>query len=66
MITYNIGDSIVERDSKRKGKILDLLEEKNPNTGDITYSAVKVQFPDGETDWINTEKVSIMLIENSS
>ena len=64
-MTYNIGDSIVERDSKRKGKVLDLLEEKDSNTGNITYSAVKVQFPDGETDWINTEKVSIMLVENA-
>mgnify|MGYP003114618190 CR=1 FL=1 len=61
---YEIGDQIVERESKRRGTILDLLEERDSDTGNITYSAIKVQFPDGETDWVNTERVSMMLVEN--
>jgi hypothetical protein len=61
---YTIGDQIVERESKRRGNIIDILEERDSNTGEITYSAVKIKFPDGDSDWMNTDRVSLMLVEN--
>jgi|15BtaG_2_1085339.scaffolds.fasta_scaffold04276_3 hypothetical protein len=62
---FNIGDKIVELKSKRQGKVLDLVEERDTETGLITYAAVKVSFNENtETEWLTTDKVAIMLLEN--
>ena len=62
---FNIGDKVVSLESKRQGKVLDLIEERDVESGLITYSAVKISFDEGaETDWITTDKVAILLLEN--
>jgi len=62
---FNIGDKVVSLESQRQGKVLDLIEERDDESGLITYAAVKVSFDEGtETDWITTDKVAIMLLEN--
>ena len=62
MSGYNIGDKIVEVNSKRTGKIIDLVEERD-NEGNITYRSVKVQFEDGQSDWMTDDNVTTMLLE---
>jgi|TARA_Y100000034_G_C6759275_1_gene338037 hypothetical protein len=62
MSGYNIGDKIVEVNSKRTGKIIDLVEERD-NEGNITYRSVKVQFEDGQSDWMADDNVTTMLLE---
>ena len=62
---YNIGDSIIDRQSKRQGSVIDLVEERDSDTGAVTYSAVKIAFPDGQSEWVTSDKVSFLLIEDS-
>ena len=62
-MNYNIGDKVVEKQSKRTGKVIDLVEEFD-NEGNETYHAVKIQFEDGQTDWIPNNNVTVMLLEN--
>lgn len=59
---YDIGDKVIEKNSKRTGKILDSLKESDEN-GVVTYSAVKLQFTDGVVEWINTDMVGVLLLE---
>jgi|TARA_R110002096_G_scaffold220563_1_gene409136 hypothetical protein len=59
---YDIGDKVIEKNSKRTGKILDSLKESDEN-GTVTYSAVKLQFTDGVVEWINTDMVGVLLLE---
>ena len=54
---------MVEKQSKRSGKVIDLVEEFD-NEGNETYHAVKIQFEDGQTDWIPNNNVTVMLLEN--
>ena len=63
-MNYNIGDKVVEKHSRRTGKIIDLVEEFD-NEGNESYCAVKIQFEDGQSDWIPNNNVTIMLLENS-
>jgi hypothetical protein len=60
-MNYNIGDKVVEKQSKRSGKVIDLVEEFD-NEGNETY--IKIQFEDGQTDWIPNSNVTVMLLEN--
>ncbi len=64
MSSYDIGDKVVEKHSKRTGKVIDLNEEFD-DEGHKTYSSIKIQFKDGQTDWITEENVTTMLLENS-
>ena len=62
---YNIGDKVVDRTSQRTGKVIDLVEEFDTN-GNKTYCSVKVCFDnDGQSDWIPSDSVSIMLLEEN-
>ena len=61
---FGIGDKVVEKQSKRTGKITDLVEEHD-NEGNITYRSVKIQFEDGQTDWMPDEDVAVMLLEDA-
>ena len=63
-MSYNIGDKVVEKHSKRTGKVIDLVEEFD-NEGNESYCAVKIQFEDGQSDWISNDNITIMLLENS-
>lgn len=62
MSKYGIGDTVVEVASKRTGKVTDLVEEYD-NEGNITYRSVKIQFEDGQSDWIADDNVTTMLLE---
>lgn len=64
MSNYNIGDKIIDKESKRQGKIIDIVEETNTE-GKITYAAAKIMFESGESDWINNDRISIMLVEEN-
>ena len=64
MSNYDIGDKVVEKHSKRAGKVMDLIEEFD-DEGHKTYGSIKIQFNDGQTDWITEENVITMLLENS-
>jgi len=64
MSSYNIGDKVVEKESKRTGKIVDLVEERDLE-GNITYRSVKILFEDGQKDWIPDDNIAIMLLENN-
>tara|TARA_Y100000310_G_scaffold140235_1_gene139606 strand:- start:5 stop:199 length:195 start_codon:yes stop_codon:yes gene_type:complete len=64
MSSYNIGDKVVEKESKRTGKIVDLVEERDLE-GNITYRSVEIQFEDGQKDWISDDGIAIMLLENN-
>ena len=59
---YGIGDKVVEKQSKRTGKITDLVEEHD-NEGNITYRSMKIQFEDGQSDWVADDNVTTMLLE---
>ena len=61
---FGIGDKVVEKQSKRTGKVTDLVEEHD-NEGNITYRSVKIQFEDGQTDWMPDEDVAVMLLEDA-
>ncbi len=62
---FSIGDKVVSLESQRQGKVLDLVEERDNESGLITYAAVKISFDEGaETDWVTTDKVAIMLLED--
>ena len=65
MSSYSIGDKVVEKHSKRTGKVTDLVEEFD-NEGHKTYCSVKIQFEDGQTDWITEDNVTTMLLEKNS
>jgi len=62
MSKYDIGNKVVEKQSKRTGKIIDLVEEHD-SEGNITYRSLKIQFEDGQSDWISDDNVAIMLLE---
>ena len=62
-MNYNIGDKVVEKQSKRPGKVIDLVEEFD-NEGNETYRAIKIQFEDGQADWISNDNVTVMLLED--
>tara|TARA_Y100000296_G_scaffold77365_1_gene98937 strand:+ start:842 stop:1036 length:195 start_codon:yes stop_codon:yes gene_type:complete len=64
MSSYNIGDKVVEKASKRTGEIIDLVEERDLE-GNITYRSVEIQFEDGQKDWISDDGIAIMLLENN-
>jgi len=59
---YGIGDKIIEKQSKRMGKVTDLVEEHDSD-GNISYRSVKVQFEDGQSDWITDDNITTMLLE---
>ena len=59
---YDIGNKVVEKKSKRTGKIIDLVEEFD-SEGNITYRSVKIQFEDGQSDWVPDDNIAIMLLE---
>ena len=64
MSSYNIGDKVVEKESKRTGKIVDLVEEHDLE-GNLTYRSVKIQFEDGQNDWISDDSIAVMLLEDN-
>jgi hypothetical protein len=57
--TYNLGESVVHRGSKKMGKVVDAAD----STEDGTIESVKIQFEDGTTDWHSVSEVSKMLYE---
>jgi hypothetical protein len=57
--TYNLGESVVHRNSKKMGKVVDAAD----STEDGTTESVKIQFEDGSIEWHSTSAVSKMLYE---
>jgi hypothetical protein len=57
--TYNLGESVVHRNSQKMGKVVDAAE----STEDGITESVKIQFEDGSTDWHSVSEVSKMLYE---
>tara|TARA_Y100000034_G_scaffold12690_1_gene13327 strand:+ start:84 stop:305 length:222 start_codon:yes stop_codon:yes gene_type:complete len=58
---YNLGESVVHRNSKKMGKVVDAAD--TVENGITITEAVKVQFEDGSTEWHSTSAVSKMLYE---
>ena len=57
--TYDLGESVVHRNSKKMGKVVDAAD----STEDGTTESIKIQFEDGSTDWHSVDDVSKMLYE---
>ena len=57
--TYDLGESVVHRNSKKMGKVVDAAD----STEDGTTESIKIQFEDGSTDWHSVSEVSKMLTE---
>ena len=57
--TYELGESVVHRCSKKMGKVVDAAD----STEDGTTETVKIQFEDGLTEWHSVSEVSRMLYE---
>ena len=57
--TYDLGESVVHRNSKKMGKVVDAAD----STEDGTTESIKIQFEDGSTDWHSVSEVSKMLYE---
>ena len=55
--TYNLGESVVHRDSQKMGKVVDDVDISE----DGTTESVQVQFEDGTTEWYSINEVSKML-----
>ena len=63
MMKYSIGDKVIDSTSKRQGKIVDIVEEKD-NDGNVSYAAAKIKFESGESDWVNNDKIVFLLVED--
>ena len=59
---YDIGDKVVDKASMRMGTVIDLVEERDEE-GNITYLGAKMDFGDGQTDWVSGDNVAKMLVE---
>ena len=57
--TYDLGESVVHRNSKKMGKVVDAAE----STEDGTTESIKIKYEDGSTDWHSVSEVSKMLTE---
>jgi len=63
MIKYiKIGDKIVDSESMRMGTIVDLVEELDAD-GNMTYQSAKIDFSNGDIDWISGDRVTKLLLE---
>ena len=56
---YDLGESVVHRNSKKMGKVVDAAD----STEDGSTESVKVQFEDGSIEWHSIGEVSKMLYE---
>ena len=59
MEDYNLGESVVHRNSKKIGKVVDAAD----NQEDGSTESLKIQFEDGSTEWHSVSEVSKMLYE---
>ena len=57
--TYNLGESVVHRNTGKMGEVVDAAE----STEDGTTESIKIKFEDGSTDWHSISEVSKMLYE---
>ena len=57
--TYDLGESVVHRNSKKMGKVVDAAD----STEDGTTESIKIKFEDGSTEWHSVGEVSRMLYE---
>ena len=57
--TYDLGESVVHRNSQKMGKVVDAAESSE----DGTTESVEIQFEDGSTEWHSVSEVSKMLYE---
>ena len=62
---YDIGDKVVDKASMRMGTVIDLVEERDEE-GNITNLGAKMDFGDGQTDWVSGDNVAKMLVETES
>tara|TARA_Y100000034_G_scaffold111673_1_gene144966 strand:- start:4965 stop:5177 length:213 start_codon:yes stop_codon:yes gene_type:complete len=58
MAMYELGESVVNRNNRKSGKIVDAVDSENGET-----EAVKLQYEDGSVEWMSTNSVSKMLLE---
>ena len=59
MDNYDLGESVVHRNSKKMGRVVDAADSSE----DGTTESVKIQFEDGTTEWHSVSEVSKMLYE---
>ena len=59
MDNYDLGESVVHRNSKKMGRVVDAADSSE----DGTTESVKIQFEDGTTEWHSVGEVSKMLYE---
>ena len=57
--TYDLGESVVHRNSQKMGKVVDAAESSE----DGTTESVEIQFEDGSKEWHSVSEVSKMLYE---
>ncbi|MBC8442969.1 MAG: hypothetical protein H8D80_02130 [Proteobacteria bacterium] len=59
MDNYDLGESVVHRNSKKMGRVVDAADSSE----DGATESVKIQFEDGTTEWHSVGEVSKMLYE---
>ena len=57
--TYDLGESVVHRNTGKMGEVVDAAE----STEDGTTESIKIKYEDGSTDWHSVSEVSKMLYE---
>jgi len=57
--TYNLGESVVHRGSKKLGTVVDAAD----STEDGSTESIKIKFEDGTSEWHSISEVSKMLYE---
>ena len=57
--TYELGESIVHRNTGKMGEVVDAAD----STEDGTTESIKIKFEDGSTEWHSVSEVSRMLYE---
>jgi len=58
MERYELGESVVNKNNMKMGKIVDAVDSDNGET-----EAVKLQYEDGSFGWAFSDKISRMLYE---
>jgi len=58
MIKWQIGESVVVRQTSQQGKVVDAAENEKGLTENV-----QVQYNDGSTEWMPADKVSKFLTE---
>ena len=56
--TWKIGESVVVRNTRQQGKVVDAADNKQGITENV-----QVQFEDGSSEWLPGDSVSKLLVE---